>query len=117
MQKIIRNFFKQIQKIKIAGFQKKVTKQRYRKIEELTKCKGDFFTAFNALNFSDREEIVESSVSCFHELMSYSKVNYKLRGVINLYRNITKLSNLEDMIIMINKEIPFLFNCYKVKPF
>lgn len=94
--------------------QKKVTKQRYRKIEDLSKCHGDYYTAFNALNFSDREEIVETAVSCFQELMAYSKINFKLRGVMSVYRNIGKLSNLEEIILMLNREIPYLFNCYKV---
>lgn len=100
---------------KTAGFQKMITKQRYRKIEELTKFKGNFFSSFNTLNFADREEIVENAVACFVELMAYTKINFKLKGVINIYRNISKLSKLEDILLMINRELPFLFNCYKVK--
>lgn len=103
--------------LQTAGFQKIITKQRYRKIEELSKCKGDFFSSFNTLNFVDREEIVENAVACFIELMAYSKINFKLKGVINIYRNISRLSKLEEILLMINRELPFLFNCYKVKTF
>jgi len=57
---------------------------------------------------------MENFLGSYHELMNYSSIIYRLRGVISLYKSITKQEKLEDIIVVLNKEIPCLFNCYKV---
>lgn len=89
-------------------------KQRYHRIEELLKCKGDYFMTFNSFNFLEKEEIVKDFISAYQELAKNAKMNYKLREIITLYRNISRLCTLEEIINMFNKEFPYLFNCYKV---
>lgn len=69
---------------------------------------------FNSLSSNEKEEIIELFILAYNEMKNFGRVNYKLKGVITLYKNISKLNNFEELIIEFNKEISFLFNCYKV---
>lgn len=69
---------------------------------------------FNSLSPNEKEEIIELFILSYNEMKNFGRINYKLKGVITLYKNISKLNNFEEVIMTFNKEICFLFNCYKV---
>lgn len=87
---------------------------KYKKIEDLLRCKGNSMITFNSLNSNEKEEIIELFILSYNEMKNFGRINYKLKGVITLYKNISKLNNFEEVIMTFNKEISFLLNCYKV---
>lgn len=87
---------------------------RYKKIEDLLKSKGNYFMFFNSSSTNEKEELIDLFISSYHDMKKFSQTNFKLKGVITLYKNLSRQNRYEDVIQTFNKEIPYLFNCYKV---